>query len=74
MLSRRSQNDSRVWKVFTPLGALCVGLSLLLGRFSASFGIGAFMEGLFLGLGITASTAGLIHSIKKEGACDGSAR
>ncbi len=63
MLLRRSCNDTGHWKVFTPLGALCVGLSLLLGRFSASFGIGAFLEGLFLGLGITACTAGLIYAI-----------
>lgn len=63
MLLRRFSGDSRPWKVFTPLGALCVGLSVLLGRFGASFEIGAFLEGLFLGLGITACAAGLVHSM-----------
>lgn len=66
MLLRRFPGDSRPWKVFTPLGALCVGLSVLLGRFSASFAVGAFLEGLFLGLGITACTAGLVHSMTER--------
>ena len=64
MLLRNSPHRLTFFRAFTPLGVVCIGLSVLMGRLGDIFTYVHFVEGLFIGLGVTMATVGFIFEIK----------
>jgi hypothetical protein len=67
MLLRNPSLRKRLLPAFSPFALICIGSSMMLNRFSGSYRLGHFFEGLFLGMGMTIGIVALIMTLKYTG-------
>ncbi|MBU8921827.1 MAG: hypothetical protein KOO63_08405 [Bacteroidales bacterium] len=67
MLLRNHSLRKKLMPTFSPFALICIGSSMMLDKFSGSYSMGHFFEGLFLGLGMTVGIFAFIVTLKGAG-------